>query len=93
MRVPVQAIAQGARRVKVLKVHTDGSVPFVRWFHKGCFEVSEAIQKRARSVDPEKTEEILERIAAEKDLEAAVPSPLTHTFAHAQLTHTRVHAQ
>ena len=77
MRVPVQAIAQGAWRVKVLVVHSDGRAPFVRWVHEPCFVRAKAIRTRAMSVDPEKTEEILGRIAAKKDAEAAVPSPLS----------------
>ncbi len=77
MRVPVQAIAQGAWRVKILVEYTHGGVPFVRWLHEECFVAAEAIRTRAMSVDPEKTAEILERIAAKKDAEAAVPSPLS----------------
>ena len=77
MRVPVQAIAEGDWRVKVLEVYTDGSTPICRWFHEKCFGDAEGNQARAMSVDREKTEQILERIAAKKDPEAAVPPPLS----------------
>ncbi len=77
MRVPVQAIAKGALRVKILQVvYTDGSPPYVRWFHPECFADATAIQTRAMLVDRTGTEKILERIAAEQDAAAAVPSPL-----------------
>ena len=79
MRVPVQAIANGAWRVKILDVvHTDadGSPPHVRWYHEHCFAHAEAIQTRAMSVDHAGTKVILERIAAKQDAAAAVPSPL-----------------
>ena len=73
----MQVIAKGALRVKILHLeYTDGSPPHVRWFHPECFADDEAIQVRAMLVDRTGTEKILERIAAEQDAAAAVPSPL-----------------
>ncbi len=73
----MQAIANGALRVKILDVvYTDGRAPYVRWFHPECFADDEAIQTRAMSVDPTSTEKILERIAAKQAAAAAVPPPL-----------------
>ena len=73
----MQAIAKGALRVKILHLeNTDGSPPYARWFHPECFADDEGIQTRAMLVDRTGTEKILERIAAEQDAAAAVPSPL-----------------
>ncbi len=73
----MQVIAKGALRVKILHLeYTDGSPPYVRWFHGSCFADATAIQARAMLVDRTRTEEILECIAAEQDAAAAVPSPL-----------------
>ncbi len=76
----MQVIAKRALRVKILHLeeYTDGSPPYVRWFHPDCFADDEAIQARAMLVDRTGTEKILERIAAdsEQDAAAAVPSPL-----------------
>ena len=73
----MQVIAKGALRVKILHLeNTDGSPPYARWFHPECFADDEGIQTRAMLVDRTGTEKILERIAAEQDAAAAVPSPL-----------------
>jgi hypothetical protein len=79
MRVPVQVIAKGAWRVKIRKFFDDGSAPMERWSCERCFVDAKASRTLAMSVDPKKTEGILERIAAKQDAAAAaaaVPSPL-----------------
>ena len=91
----MQVIAVGAWCVKILHLeYTDGSPPYARWFHPECFADDEGIQARAMLVDRTGTEKILERIAAEQDAAAAVPSPLPsirRPRAWLSLTAVRVH--
>ena len=75
----MQVIAKGASCVKMRKLYTDGSDPKQRYSCERCFVDAKAIQTLAMSVDPKRTEEILDRIAANQDAAAAaaaVPSPL-----------------
>ena len=75
----MQVIAKGASCVKIRRFHTDGSVPMQRYSCERCFVDAKAIQALAMSVDPKRTEEILDRIAGKQNAAAAaaaVPSPL-----------------
>ena len=74
----MQVIAK-ASCVKIRRFYTDGSDPMQRYSCERCFVDAKAIQALAMSVDPKRTEEILDRIAANQDAAAAaaaVPSPL-----------------
>jgi hypothetical protein len=93
----VQVIAKGAWRVKIRRFYTDGSEPMQRYSCERCFVAAKASRTLAMSVDPEKTEEILDRIAAKQAAAAAaaaVPSPLPsirRPRAWLSLTAVRVH--
>ena len=74
----MQVIAK-ASCVKIRRFYTDGSDPMQRYSCERCFVDAKAIQALAMSVDPKRTEEILDRIAEKQDAAAAaaaVPSPL-----------------